>query len=125
MKKIISTMAAPKAVGPYSQAVQCNGFVFISGQVPINPQTSQLAVGIEAQTRQTLENIGGILKAAGLDYTDVVKTTVLLADIKDFAAMNAVYAEYFSGEAPARACCQVASLPLGALVEIEAIASAR
>lgn len=116
------TTNAPKAVGPYSQAVSLNGTLYVSGQLPINPETGVMAEGIEAQTRQSLDNLGAILNAAELDYSDVVKTTVLLADIKDFAAMNAVYAEYFTQPCPARVCFQVAALPLGALVEIDAIA---
>lgn len=123
MKETISTPSAPKAIGPYSQAIKLNGTVYISGQLPINPETGAMPEGIAAQTRQSLENIGNILAAAGLDYTDVAKTTVLLADIGDFAAMNAVYAEFFGFGAPARACYQVAALPKNALVEIEAIAA--
>lgn len=122
MKEVIMTTNAPKAVGPYSQAVSLNGTLYVSGQLPINPENGLMADGIEAQTRQSLDNIGAILNAADLDYSDVVKTTVLLADIKDFAAMNAVYAEYFPQPSPARVCFQVAALPMGALVEIDAIA---
>lgn len=122
MKETISTTNAPKAVGPYSQAVMLNGVLYVSGQLPINPETGVMADGIEAQTRQSLNNLGAILGAAGLEYDDIAKTTVLLADIKDFAAMNAVYAEYFPQGAPARMCYQVAALPMGALVEIDAIA---
>lgn len=122
MKEVIMTTNAPKAVGPYSQAVSLNGTLYVSGQLPINPENGLMADGIEAQTRQSLDNLGAILNAADLDYSDVVKTTVLLADIKDFAAMNAVYAEYFPQPSPARVCFQVAALPMGALVEIDAIA---
>lgn len=122
MKEVIMTTNAPKAVGPYSQAVSLNGTLYVSGQLPINPQDGLMADGIEAQTRQSLDNLGAILNAADLDYSDVVKTTVLLADIKDFAAMNAVYAQYFPQPSPARVCFQVAALPMGALVEIDAIA---
>lgn len=122
MKEVIMTTNAPKAVGPYSQAVSLNGTLYVSGQLPINSQDGLMADGIEAQTRQSLDNIGAILNAADLDYSDVVKTTVLLADIKDFAAMNAVYADYFPQPSPARVCFQVAALPMGALVEIDAIA---
>ena len=122
MKKTIATPNAPKAVGPYSQAVELNGTLFISGQIPVNPATGAMPDGIEAQTHQSLKNIGAILEEAGLCYNDVVKTTVLLDDIRNFAAMNAVYAEYFPESKPARACYQVAALPLGAHVEIEAIA---
>ena len=122
MKRIIASPAAPKAVGPYSQAVQCNGTLYISGQLPVDGATGAVAEGIEAQTRQSLTNIGHILAAAGMGYGNVVKTTVLLADIADFAAMNAVYAEFFEGDKPARVCYQVAALPLGVKVEIDAIA---
>ena len=122
MKEIISTQDAPAAIGPYSQATASETTIFVSGQLPIIPSTGQLAGGIEAQTRQSLDNIGAILKAAGSSFEKVLKTTVLLADINDFAAMNAVYAEYFPKDAPARACFQVAALPRKALVEIEVIA---
>ena len=122
MKRIIASPDAPKAIGPYSQAVDLDGTLFVSGQLPIDPVTGVMPEGIEAQTRASLKNIGAILAAAGLGYADVVKTTVLLADIADFAAMNAVYAEYFPEKAPARVCYQVAALPKSALVEIDAIA---
>jgi 2-iminobutanoate/2-iminopropanoate deaminase len=122
MKRIIASPAAPKAVGPYSQAVQCNGTLYISGQLPVDGATGAVAEGIEAQTRQSLTNIGHILTEAGMGYGNVVKTTVLLSDIADFAAMNAVYAEFFEGDKPARVCYQVAALPLGVKVEIDAIA---
>ena len=122
MKQIISTLSAPKAVGPYSQAVLLNGTLYLSGQLPVNPATGKMAEGIEAQTRQSLDNLGAILTAAGLGFSDIAKTTVLLADIADFGAMNAVYAEYFPGDKPARVCYQVAALPMGARVEIDAIA---
>ena len=122
MKTIIATPEAPKAVGPYSQAVELNGTLYVSGQLPVDPATGHMAEGIEAQTRQALRNIGAILAAAGLGHADIVKTTVLLADIADFAAMNAVYAEFFPTDKPARVCYQVAALPLGARVEIDAVA---
>ena len=122
MKKIISTPDAPKAVGPYSQAVEAGSTVYVSGQIPVVPADGTIPEGIEAQTTQSLKNVGAILRAAGLDYSDVVKTTVLLADIADFKAMNGVYAEFFTEAQPARACYQVAALPLGVKVEIEAIA---
>lgn len=122
MKKIIATAKAPAAIGPYSQGVNLNGTVFVSGQIPVNPADGSIPVGIELQTRQAMDNIGAILNEAGLTYNDIVKTTVLLADLADFAAMNAVYAEYFPQDKPARVCCQVAALPKGALVEIDAIA---
>lgn len=122
MKKIIASANAPKAVGPYSQAIELNGTVFVSGQLPVNPANGLVSDSIEEQTRQSLQNIGSILKEAGLDYSDVVKTTVLLDDIKNFAAMNAVYAEFFTELKPARVCYQVAALPMGVKVEIDAIA---
>lgn len=122
MKKVIATPDAPKAVGPYSQAIEVNGTVYISGQIPVVPADGSVPENIEDQTRQSLKNVGAILKEAGLGYGNVVKTTVLLADIADFAAMNGVYAEFFTEDKPARACYQVAALPLGVKVEIEAIA---
>ena len=122
MKKIIATAAAPAAIGPYSQAVELNSTLFVSGQLPVNPLDGSMPEGIEAQTRQSLDNIFAILKEAGLGADDVAKTCVLLQDIKDFGAMNAIYAEYFPGTKPARVCYQVAALPKGALVEIDAIA---
>ena len=121
MKKIIASPLAPKAVGPYSQAVEAGGALYVSGQLPIDGATGQMAQGIEAQTRQSLDNLGHILREAGYDYSNVVKTTVLLDSIGDFAAMNAVYAEYFTAEMPARMCYEVAKLPMGALVEIDAV----
>ena len=124
MKKIIATDKAPAAVGPYSQAVLVNGLLFVSGQIPVNPADGSVAESIEDQSHQALKNVGAILAEAGLSYEDVVKTTVLLADIADFNAMNAVYAEYFTQDKPARACFQVAALPLGVKVEIEVIADA-
>lgn len=122
MKRIIASPKAPKAIGPYSQAIELNGTLFISGQLPVNPESGEIPAGIEAQTRQALNNIGAILEEAGLTFNDVAKTTVLLQDINDFAAMNAVYAEYFPQDKPARVCYQVAALPKGALTEIDAIA---
>ncbi len=124
MKKIINTEHAPKAVGPYSQAVEVNGLVFISGQIPINPQTSSIIDGgIKEQTEQVLKNIGAILNEAGLNYSNVVKSTCLLSSMDNFAAMNEVYAKYFTSEMPARAAYGVVKLPLGVLVEIECIAA--
>lgn len=122
MKQTIVTDKAPAAIGPYSQAVYLNGTLFVSGQLPVDPATGAIPGGIEAQTRQALQNIGAILEAAGLSFNDVVRTTVLLADMADFAAMNAVYAEFFKQEKPARVCFQAAALPKNALVEIDAIA---
>lgn len=122
MKKTIATAKAPAAIGPYSQGVNLNGTVFVSGQLPVNPADGTMPQGIELQTRQALDNIGAILNEAGLTFNDIVKITVLMADLKDFAAMNAVYAEYFPQDKPARVCYQVVALPKGALVEIDAIA---
>ena len=122
MKKVIATEHAPKAVGPYSQAIMTGDTLYVSGQIPVNPEDGTVKETIEEQSRQALKNVGEILKAAGMDYSNVVKTTVLLADIADFKPMNAVYAEFFTSEQPARACFQVAALPLGVKVEIEAIA---
>lgn len=122
-KQLISTDEAPAAVGAYSQAVKAGNTLYVSGQVALIPGTKDLAEGGAAeQAEQCLKNMGAILRAAGLDYKDVVKTTVLLADIADFAAVNTVYAKYFSEEPPARACYAAKALPLGALVEIESIA---
>ena len=122
MKKYIHSDNAPAAVGPYSQAVDLNGTVFVSGQLPINPATGTMPQGVKEQTRQALENISAILQAAGLTLADVVKTTVMLADIADFADMNAAYAEYFTDSKPARVCFQAAALPKNARLEIDAVA---
>lgn len=122
MKKVIATENAPKAVGPYSQAIAANGILYISGQIPVVPADGSVPEGIADQTRQSLKNIGAILAEAGMDYDNVVKTTVLLDDIANFKAMNDVYAEFFTGDKPARACYQVAALPMGVKVEIEAVA---
>lgn len=123
MKKSIATTKAPAAIGPYSQAVLAGGTLYISGQLPIDPATGEFAGDdITSQTTQSLENVGAILAEAGFGFGDVVKATVLLKDIDDFAAMNAVYAKYFTGDCPARAAFAVAALPKAALVEIEAVA---
>lgn len=123
MKKIISTANAPAAVGPYSQAVEFNGTLYISGQIPLDPSTGKLVDGgIQAQTTQVFKNIEAILQAAGYRFDDVIKSTVLLANMDDFAPMNAIYASVYTQDMPARAAYQVAKLPLGALVEIETIA---
>jgi len=122
MKKIINTSNAPKAVGPYSQAVEANGTLYISGQLPVDPLTGAMPEGIGAQTRQCLQNVIAILEAVNYSLSDVVKSVVLLADMGDFQAMNQVYATYYAENQPARVCYQVAKLPLGALVEIETIA---
>ena len=118
MKNVISTTKAPAAIGPYSQAVRVGNLVYTSGQIPINPATG----GIKEQTRQSLLNVKAILEAAGLSMSDVVKTTVFMADMNDFADMNAVYAEFFSEPFPARSAVAVKALPKGALVEIEVVA---
>ncbi len=124
MKRVISTTEAPAAVGPYSQAVEAAAgkTLWVSGQIPLDPVTGAMPEGIEAQTEQVFANIGAILAAAGYTFDDVVKCTVLLADIADFATVNAIYARYYTRDMPARAAYQVAALPKGALVEIETIA---
>ena len=123
MKKIIATEKAPAAIGPYSQAIDCGTFLITSGQVPIDPATGELVPGgVTEQARQSLRNIKAILAQAGLTMDNVVKTTVFLKNMSDFAAMNAVYAEFFTeGQHPARSAVEVAALPKGALVEIETI----
>lgn len=124
MKKIINTDKAPKAIGPYSQAVEANGILFISGQVPIDPATGKLIEGgIKEQTEQVMKNIGAILEAAGLNYSNVVKSTCLLSDMDNFAAMNEIYGRYYTTDMPARAAYGVVRLPLGVLIEIETIAT--
>lgn len=124
MKKIINTDKAPKAIGPYSQAVEANGILFISGQVPIDPATGKLVEGgIKEQTEQVMKNIGAILEAAGLNYSNVLKSTCLLSDMDNFTAMNEIYGRYYSTDMPARAAYGVVRLPLGALIEIETIAA--
>ena len=123
MKKTISTEHAPKAVGAYSQGIEAGGLLFTSGQIPINPATGELLTGdIAEQARQSMNNVKAIVEAAGLTMNDVVKTTILLADIADFAVVNEVYQSFFSGEYPARSCFAVKALPKGAGIEIEAIA---
>jgi 2-iminobutanoate/2-iminopropanoate deaminase len=123
MRTAITTDTAPKAIGPYSQAVRAGQFLFVSGQVAIDPATGHLLNGsIEAQTRCVMRNIGEILRAAGASYDSIVRTTVFLADMNDFAAMNAAYGPYFGSPPPARATVQVAGLPKDARVEIDAIA---
>ena len=123
MKQIIQTEQAPKAIGPYSQAIRANGLVFASGQIPINPETGQfVAGGIAEQTEQAIKNLSRVLEAAGSALNKVVKTTVFLADMEEFAAMNEVYGRFFKEEPPARATVEAARLPRDARVEIEAIA---
>lgn len=124
VKTAVSTKDAPGAIGPYSQAIKAGGFLFVSGQIPIDPSTGALIVGgIAEQTRRVLDNLGAILKAAGTSFDHVVKTTVYLADMGEFAAMNEVYATYFPSPAPARATVQAARLPRDVKVEIDLIAS--
>ncbi len=123
MKKVISTAAAPAAIGPYSQAIEANGMVFISGQLPVDPETGEfVAGGITEQTTQSFKNLKAILAEAGMTTANIVKTTVFLADMSLFAEMNAVYASQFEGDFPARSAFAVRTLPKEALVEIEAIA---
>ena len=122
MKHIIATEKAPAAIGPYSQAIDCGALLITSGQIPVDPATGAMPEGITAQTRQSLTNVKAILEKAGLTMDNVIKTTVFLQNMGDFAAMNAVYAEFFTeGSYPARSAVEVAALPKGALVEIEAI----
>ena len=124
-KEVIATKNAPGAIGPYSQAIKANGFVFASGQLGLVPATGEFAEGgIEEQTRQSLTNVKSVLEAAGSGLEKVVKTTVFLKDIKNFAAMNKVYSEFFKEECPARSAVQIAALPKDGLVEIEVIAEA-
>lgn len=123
MKKIIHTSNAPAALGPYSQAVEMNGILFVSGQVPVNPATGKVVeANISIQTEQVMNNISAILEEAGYSFADVVKSTCLLSDMKNFAAMNAVYANYYPENPPARAAFAVKELPLGVMIEIETIA---
>ena len=123
MKKSYSTEKAPQAIGPYSQGIEAAGLIFVSGQLPLDPATGQLAApDIAGQTKQALENLRAVLEAVGAALRDVVKTTVFLCDMGDFAAMNEVYAQFFTDECPARSAVEVSALPRGAQVEIEAIA---
>ena len=122
MKNVISTPNAPAAIGPYSQAIETDGYLFTSGQIPINPATGEVeGTTIEEQAEQVMKNIGAVLEAAGLDFSHVVKTTCFLADLADCAAFNAVYGKYFPEAAPARSCFAVAGLPKGAKLEVETI----
>lgn len=122
MKHVISTPNAPAAIGPYSQAIETDGYLFTSGQIPINPATGEIeGTTIEEQAEQVMKNIGAVLEAAGLDYSHIVKTTCFLADLADFTAFNDVYGKYFPESAPARSCFAVAGLPKGAKLEVETI----
>jgi len=124
MKKIINTLNAPAAIGPYSQAVEINGTLYISGQLPINPSAGNIdTTDINSQTEQVFKNIAAILDEAGYEFADVVKSTVFLSDIKNFSGMNEVYKKYYQSECPARSAFAVKDLPMGALVEIETIAA--
>ena len=124
--KAVNTLSAPAAIGPYSQAIDAGDYVFLSGQVPIDPKTGELAPGdIATQTERVLENLGAVLEAAGCSFADVVRTTIYLTDLGDFQAVNATYAKRFTSAPPARATIQVAALPKGARVEIDAIAKRR
>ena len=124
MKKVISTAEAPQAIGPYSQAIEAGGFVFVSGQIPLIPATGELVDGsVEVQTARVLENLKAILEAAGASLEDVVKTTVYITNMDDFAKVNGIYGQYFQENPPARVCVEVSKLPKGALVEIDVIAA--
>ncbi len=123
IKKAIVTDQAPAAIGPYSQAIEADGWIFLSGQIPLDPHSGEIvAGGIEAQTRQVMANLKAVLAAAGIDFSAVVKTTIYLTDLANFAAVNAIYGEAFPAAPPARATVQVAALPKGVLVEIDGIA---
>ena len=125
MKKIISTSDAPQAIGPYSQGVRVGSTIYYSGQIPLDPKSGQIVSGdIETQARRVMENIGGLLKAAGLNYDDIIKTTIFLADINDFQKVNEIYGSYFKEAPPARSTIQAGALPKGARLEIEVIAVA-
>ena len=119
--KILATTGAPGAIGPYSQGYEANGFLFTSGQIPLDPANGSIPDGIEAQAHQSCKNVGAILESAGADFSKVIKTTCFLADMNDFVAFNEVYAQYFTSK-PARSCVAVKALPKGVLCEIEAIA---
>ncbi len=122
-KKVISTNNAPAAIGPYSQAIEAGGFVFASGQIPIDPATGNIPEGIEAQTVQALTNVKNLMEASGLTMDNVVKTSVFIKNMDDFAKINEIYAGFFTGDHPARSCVEVARLPKDVLIEVEVIAS--
>jgi len=125
LKKQIQTSAAPAAIGPYSQAIQAGGFIFYSGQIPLNPESGNIVEGgIVEQTRQVMANMRAVLNASGREFSDIVKTTIYLTDLADFATVNEIYGESFAEVPPARACVQVAALPKGSAVEIDWIAVA-
>jgi 2-iminobutanoate/2-iminopropanoate deaminase len=126
MKHAVSTAAAPAAIGPYSQAIKAGGLVFLSGQIPLDPATGQMVDGdIAAQTERVMKNLAAVLEAAGASFENVVRTTIFLTNLADFQVVNETYGRYFTGVAPARATVQVAALPRGAKVEIDAIAIAK
>ena len=122
MKKVISTTNAPAAIGPYSQAIEVNGMVFASGQIPVNPATGEIPEGIEAQAEQVMKNVKNLLEAAGTSVDQVVKTSVFIKNMDDFATINGIYAKYFVKDCPARSCVEIARLPKDVLLEMEAIA---
>ena len=122
MKKVISTTKAPAAIGPYSQAIEANGFVFASGQLPVDPETGVIPEGIEAQAEQVMKNMKNLLEAAGTSIDQVVKTSVFIKNMDDFATINGIYAKYFEKDCPARSCVEIARLPKDVLLEMEAIA---
>lgn len=123
MKQVISTEKAPAAIGPYSQAIEVNGMVFTSGQIPVDPATGKIAETVEEQAEQALKNVSEVLAAAGTDMEHVIKTTVFIKEMNDFAKINEIYAKFFTGAFPARSCVEVARLPKDVLLEIEAIAT--
>lgn len=122
MKKVVETKKAPGAIGPYSQGIDIGNLIFFSGQIPLNPETGEMPEGIEAQTKQSLENVKGLLESQGLDFSHVVKTTVFLDNMDDFNTVNSIYAQYFVEPYPARSAVEVGRLPKGALIEVEIIA---
>ena len=122
MNKVISTTNAPAEIGPYYQAIEVNGMVFASGQIPVNPATGEVPEGIEAQAEQVMQNMKNLMEAAGTSLENVVKTTVFIQSMDDFATINGIYSKYFVNECPARSCVEVAKLPKGVLLEMEAIA---
>ncbi|WP_283092238.1 RidA family protein [Clostridium sp. C1] len=122
MKKVVETKKAPGAIGPYSQGIDIGNLIFFSGQIPLNPETGEMPEGIEAQTKQALENVKGLLESQGLDFSHVVKTTVFLDNMDDFNTVNSIYAQYFVEPYPARSAVEVGRLPKGALIEVEIIA---
>lgn len=121
-KRVIATDKAPAAIGPYSQAIEVNGLIYTSGMIPVIPETGEIVEGIEAQAKQALTNVKNLLESAGSSMDKVIKTTVFIKDMNDFAAVNAVYATFFSGAFPSRSCVEVARLPKDVLIEVEAVA---